>query len=137
MDHVEQILADASAKGTAFDVAPPRDLQQTEAVIPLKRQRDPSEDRDSSGEQEDDDQPRGGDKLHGDKPARIDDSELPWYNQELTAKETENPAISENRRLLCLYGKNISSVKQVLHIMEQPFNIYFSFCPCLALWTIL
>ena len=108
-------------------MVPPAIHWATEAIIPLKRQRDPSEDRDSSGEQGDEDQPRDDDKQRGDKPGRIDDSELPWYNQELTAKDTENPAITENRRLLRLYGKNISSVKQkVLHAATAPAGILSS-----------
>jgi len=124
VDHIEWILADTLAKGTTFDVEPPANLQPIKPVIPLKRWRDSSEDKDSCGEQGGDDQPRDSDEQHRDKPTRINDSELSWYNQELTAKETENPSISENCWLLHLYGRNISSIKQkVLHAVTAPAGI--------------
>ena len=50
--------------------------------------------------------------MQGEKSGKIDESELPWFSQELTAKATENPSITENRRLLSLYARNISRVKQ-------------------------
>jgi len=88
------ILADASAKGAALVVAPP--LANPTTVASRKRQRESSEDRDLYGWGDGDGPFSDNDEAQEEKPGKIDESELPWFSQELTAKATENPSISEN-----------------------------------------
>ena len=83
VDRVDKVLATASEKGAALNLALP--IQPSSSKIPLKRWRESSEDQESNRENNGDEQLGDGDnenKRHG----RIEESELPWYNRELTAK---------------------------------------------------
>ena len=93
VDPVKKVLVAASEKGAASNLALP--IQPPSSIIPLKRRRESSEDRESNRENDGDEHRDGDDE--NEKRGRIEESELPWYNRELTAKRTENPAISKNR----------------------------------------
>ena len=83
IDQVDKVLAAASEKGVALNLALP--IQPSSSKIPLKRQRESSEDRGSNGENDGDEQLGDGDDENEGR-GQIEESELPWYNKELTAK---------------------------------------------------